>query len=121
VQQTVMFDKLLTPGETSKRFLAADDINAVCTIYPPSLDPHVCAADQANVGCAVAAVPARRARRGWWTLLALGVVAPGLAWRRGRRRRGGPPSVNVGASADVDVTARISASADVSAFDRARS
>jgi hypothetical protein len=86
VQQTVMFDSA-APGETSKRFLSADDKRAVCEIYAPELDPHSCPLDQAN--CAVGAAGSGRLPPGRWSALA-GVAA--LGWAGARRRRRGRPS-----------------------------
>jgi hypothetical protein len=86
VRETVMYN-VTDAGETSKRTLSGDDIDAVCTIYAPSVPHDACALDSATPGCAVA--PTRPERRaGWaWGLSAglLGVVA--FAARR-RARRG---------------------------------
>jgi hypothetical protein len=75
VQTSVMYN-VTGPGETNKRVLSTDDINAVCAIYPAANDPGICTLDTANPGCAVApARPAGRAGRG----LALGVPVGALA------------------------------------------
>ena len=41
VQATTMFDSNL-PGDISKRTLAPDDIQGLCTIYPEASDPGMC-------------------------------------------------------------------------------
>jgi hypothetical protein len=41
VQETTMFASAI-PGDTAKRTLAPDDINAVCSIYPVAKDPKIC-------------------------------------------------------------------------------
>jgi MYXO-CTERM domain-containing protein len=38
-------------GETKKETLEADDINAICTIYPASKDPGTCSAVGSGSGC----------------------------------------------------------------------
>jgi hypothetical protein len=56
VQETVMFASAI-PGDTSKRTLKPDDINAVCSIYPVASDPMICPTKDvapAQSGCALA-------------------------------------------------------------------
>jgi MYXO-CTERM domain-containing protein len=43
VQATTMFASAI-PGDTQKRTLAPDDIQAICDIYPPAKDPMFCPA-----------------------------------------------------------------------------
>jgi MYXO-CTERM domain-containing protein len=38
-------------GETKKESLSPDDINAICTIYPTSMDPHACEPVSKTGGC----------------------------------------------------------------------
>jgi hypothetical protein len=54
IQQTTMFAEAAS-GETSKRVLSADEVRAMCEIYPAAKDPHLCAPDMANDGCGCAA------------------------------------------------------------------
>jgi hypothetical protein len=84
VQRTVMYN--VTPAqEISKRYLSPDDINAVCTIYGPSVEHDACALDAAPPGCAVAAPrPARG--RGWALGLPAGSLVAAAALARRRRR-----------------------------------
>jgi hypothetical protein len=92
IQNTVMFN-VTVPGETSKRYLSPDDVNAVCDIYAASIPHEACALDSANPGCAVApSRPSRRADRDWALGLSAGalVVASVLATRRRGRSRSGP-------------------------------
>jgi hypothetical protein len=82
-QASVMFPRV-GAGETSKRTLSPDDIDAVCTIYAPSRAHEACALDTVPPGCGVA--PPRRTK----PRAALGAIA-GLATlaelvRRRRRR-----------------------------------
>ena len=88
VQMTVMFDET-TAGETSKRMLSSDDQRAVCTTYPPSLDPNVCSVNVPtdSVGCALAG-PANGGDR-WPPASVVLVVAlsAAVADRRGGRAR----------------------------------
>jgi hypothetical protein len=73
----------------SDRMLYADDIAAVCGIYPQGRDAPACALDQATPGCAVA--PPRPSRR-WGFGSGLSFAAVGLlvvaASVRRRARRG---------------------------------
>jgi Pregnancy-associated plasma protein-A len=74
------------PNDISKRVLSADEVRAVCDIYPASVDQQVCALDTANdgLGCALGPGPARRPGT-----LAVTALAIALARRRrGRRGRG---------------------------------
>jgi hypothetical protein len=84
IQNTVMFN-VTTPGETSKRYLSMDDVDAVCDIYAASIPHEACALDAANPGCAVA--PARRAGRGWLLGLSGGALAVVSALATRRRAR----------------------------------
>jgi hypothetical protein len=83
VQTTVMFNTS-PPMETSKRYLADDDIRGVCTIYPASRATEVCTLDQAPAGCAVSR-PARS--KVPYAAGALVVAAAALAAARHRRVR----------------------------------
>jgi MYXO-CTERM domain-containing protein len=81
VQATTMFASAI-PGDTAKRTLAPDDVQAVCDIYPVANDPMIYPVkDQApDQGCALGS--ARRSGPGA-ALAALGLLA--LAARRRRR------------------------------------
>jgi hypothetical protein len=71
--------------ETSKRTLADDDINAVCTIYKATLEHSDCSLDQPAAGCTVAATPVtpRPSRRPVFVLvLVLVLVAVPVVQRR---------------------------------------
>jgi hypothetical protein len=81
------------PGETMKRTLAADDVEGICTIYPPGSLPEACdptpsgglalsCAPPGSCGCAVPGSGARDVSG-----LALLLAALGLAARRARPRR----------------------------------
>ena len=88
VLATTMFPSA-NPGDTDKRTLEADDIRAVCEIYPVAQDPMTCAPgvdDPAGCGgCASGGAPAR----GLASLVVLAAAAVILAARaRTRRRRG---------------------------------
>jgi hypothetical protein len=86
IQNTVMFNVTM-PGETSKRTLSPDDVNAVCDIYAASIPHEACALDSANPGCAVAPTrPSRRADRGWVLGLSAGALAIVSALVARRRR-----------------------------------
>jgi MYXO-CTERM domain-containing protein len=66
-------------GETKKETLSPDDMNAICTIYPESKDPHTCSPVGDTGGCCGTSRDARGA---------LGLAAlVGLALSR-RRRNG---------------------------------
>ena len=70
--------------ETSKRTLAADDVEGICAVYPPENDPKLCALDLPDDGCGCAT--ADSAARG----AAVALVTLALVTARGRRRaRGG--------------------------------
>jgi hypothetical protein len=87
VRQTVMFDSVQA-GETSKRVLSSDEVRAVCTIYPPDLDPKFCAVDSPNdgLGCAAGPRPGDSALgRGGWAALGGAGLALLAAVRRRRR------------------------------------
>ena len=85
VRETVMYN-VTDAGETSKRTLSPDDIDAVCTIYAPSVPHDVCALDAATPGCAVAPTrPARRSGWAWGLPAGLLAVAAFVARRRARR------------------------------------
>jgi hypothetical protein len=85
LRQTVMYNGILTEGETSKRFLSSDEVRAVCEVYPEASDPRNCTLDLPNDGCGCAAAAASSSgSRG--VLVAgcvLGLVVIGR--RRGRR------------------------------------
>ena len=87
VAATVMYN-ITHAGETSKRTLSQDDINAVCDIYPASADHDACALDTAAPGCAVASVrPSRRGHLGVTAGLATCGLALAVATAARRRRR----------------------------------
>lgn len=72
-------------GETIKSTPAADDINAVCGIYPLASDPGECKPAQISKDrgfCAISQPGSHNAGAGAWTLLAM---ALGLCLRRRRR------------------------------------
>ncbi len=85
VQATTMFASAI-PGDTAKRTLATDDIQAICDIYPPAMDPMKCPLKDEpppKTGCALApAAPGGGAA----ALAALAALAL-AARRRGRARR----------------------------------
>ncbi|HVR00661.1 MAG TPA: hypothetical protein VMT47_00890 [Polyangia bacterium] len=85
VQATTMFASAI-PGDTAKRTLAPDDIQAVCDIYPVAMDPMKCPLKDEpppKTGCALApAAPGGGAA----VLTALAALAL-AARRRGRARR----------------------------------
>jgi hypothetical protein len=79
-------------GETEKRSLAPDDIDAVCTVYPagaptPGVDPIPTGISRGALtsasSCAAAPIGARGAGSAWWLLVLL------IAWGRTRPRQ--PP------------------------------
>ena len=86
IRATVMFPSTAI-GETSKRVLSPDDVNAVCTIYPQNQDPQDCAMDSLNDGltCATGAV-ASKPRAPLLALAVFGLGAIGAGRLRRRRR-----------------------------------
>jgi hypothetical protein len=88
VQQTTMFASA-NSGDVSKRTLEADDIQAVCDIYPVSEDKMICPVHDEpppRSGCAVAVSPGRGGAG--LALAGFGVLAAlGLSARRRRRSR----------------------------------
>jgi hypothetical protein len=76
-------------GDTNKRTLYKDDIEAVCDIYPQGRDAPACALDQAAPGCAVAPRAGARGLRvvGASLAFALFVVVSVVSRRRARVRR----------------------------------
>lgn len=46
-----MFAMIAGNRELTKRTLSADDIRAVCSIYPDDQDPHDCTLDMPEDGC----------------------------------------------------------------------
>jgi hypothetical protein len=79
VQATTMFPSAM-PGDTQKRTLAPDDINAVCTIYPVDDPPGT----GANGGCAGCAAAGGLGDNG--APVAFGLLSAVLIARRGRTR-----------------------------------
>jgi MYXO-CTERM domain-containing protein len=77
--QSVMWF-FVDPGLTTKRTLAADDIHAVCDLYPAAQDPHACTLNLPDDGCGCAAGGAPLAPGATLSLLALAFAA--LARRR---------------------------------------
>jgi MYXO-CTERM domain-containing protein len=55
IADTVMFATISSPTELTKRTLSADDIRAVCEIYPSTSDPGSCGAETPNDGCGCSA------------------------------------------------------------------
>ena len=90
--QTVMFATIDGPGELTKRTLSADDIRAVCEIYPAASDPHSCSIDTPadGCGCSAAAGPAEIVEGAG--LLALAAVVIALRRRAIVRSRPAPPA-----------------------------
>jgi hypothetical protein len=91
IQATVMFSDA-APFDITKRSLTSDEIRAMCDIYPPEKDRHICALDVPNDGCTVAAPPARpadaRPRGHAGVAIGAAAVALGLVWSaRSRSRR----------------------------------
>ena len=82
---SVMYDEV-SYRETSKRTLSAEDVRAVCEMYPPGSATEPCTLDQPVVGCAVGPDGGRwRGARDAWPLgLA---VAAALRLARVRRPR----------------------------------
>jgi hypothetical protein len=80
VQATTMFPSAM-PGDTQKRTLAPDDLNAVCTIYSIN-DPPPPPGTDVNGGCAGCAAAGRRGDAG--APVSLGVLAAVLIARRRR-------------------------------------
>jgi len=84
VADTVMFATISGPTEVSKRVLSADDIRAVCSIYPPTMDPNSCSTQTPNDGCGcgtAGTTPALAA-----VVFVAWVIGVQLARRRRRRR-----------------------------------
>jgi MYXO-CTERM domain-containing protein len=84
VVDTVMFATIETNTEVSKRTLSADDIRAVCEIYPDESDPHACASDLPDDGCGCSAGRPRDVRPAL-----VGLLLAAVALRA--RRRHEPP------------------------------
>jgi len=85
IKATTMYPSA-NPGDVDKRTLAPDDQQAVCEIYPASMDPMVCAPMMSSTlkeGCACAAGGAV----GPAALLSIAGAAGLLAARARRRRR----------------------------------
>jgi MYXO-CTERM domain-containing protein len=84
------------PGETSKRDLAQDDIDGICSIYPKGAATAVCgsAADSGGCGCSAAQTGPGAA---------LGTLLLLLQIRRRSRRR---PQLPINASTDPAMAAR---------------
>jgi MYXO-CTERM domain-containing protein len=83
LRQTVMFAMIDGNREITKRTLSADDIRAVCDIYPDEQDPHACGIDMPNDGCGCNAGTSSGSAFGALAVLAL----IGLAVLRRRPRR----------------------------------
>lgn len=92
-----------SPEETSKRSLAADDIEGLCAIYPPGSLPERCdPAPRGGLdlscsegGCQCSAPGQRRGTSGWalgLLALALGLSSRGLRTRAARGRATPPPA-----------------------------
>jgi MYXO-CTERM domain-containing protein len=83
LRQTVMFAIIGGDREITKRTLSADDIRAVCDVYPEEQDPHACALDMPEDGCGCSAAGTEPP----WTGLALlaGAGAVLVMCRRARR------------------------------------
>jgi hypothetical protein len=82
VQATTMFPSA-QPGDTQKRTLAPDDINAVCTIYPVD-DPPPPPGTDVNGGCASCAAAGGAGDPG--ALASFALLAAVFVARRGRTR-----------------------------------
>jgi len=78
---TVMYALIETPAEISKRTLSADDIRAVCEIYPSTSDPNSCSTQTPNDACGC--------NTGWMgpAGVAVGLLVIGLYFAGRRRRR----------------------------------
>jgi hypothetical protein len=93
IRATVMFPSIASGFvEVTKRTLSSDDIQAVCDIYPTSLDPQVCAMDSPNDGLGCNAAPVARAAAparptGLGAALAAAALCLGWAGTRRSRRR----------------------------------
>jgi len=85
LRQTVMFAIIDGNREITKRTLSADDIRAVCDIYPEEQDPHACTLDMPEDGCGCSAA---RTEEPPWTGLALLAGAGVLVMFRRARRAG---------------------------------
>jgi MYXO-CTERM domain-containing protein len=81
VQATTMFPSAM-PGDTGKRTLSPDDVNAVCTIYPVD-DPPPPPGTGVNGGCAGCAAAGRPGDSG--APATFGLLAAVLIARRSRR------------------------------------
>jgi MYXO-CTERM domain-containing protein len=81
LRETVMFAVIDGNREITKRKLSADDIRAVCDVYPDEQDPHTCAINTPNDGCGCHAGAGGAAGGGAWLALA-GLI---LTFRRARR------------------------------------
>jgi hypothetical protein len=87
VRATTMFASAI-PGDTEKRTLAPDDIQAVCDIYPVAKDPMIYSTAQDQPACACALEDGAASGRGAGTWLPILGVALALGRRRGRARSG---------------------------------
>jgi MYXO-CTERM domain-containing protein len=78
-------------GELSQRFLSADELRAMCDIYPAARDPHVCTLDLPDDGCGCAAAGPAGNHSGHrprdYPAAAWGAIALLGAWAVRRRRR----------------------------------
>ena len=88
VQETTMFASAI-PGDTAKRTLAPDDVQAICDVYPIAKDPMLCPVkDEPPAGtscrCSTSGRPGGAARAG----AIFGALAVFLSLRR---RRAGRP------------------------------
>jgi hypothetical protein len=88
VQETTMFASAI-PGDTAKRTLAPDDVQAICDVYPIANDPMLCPAKDdppsgTSCRCSTSGRPGGAARAG----SIFGALALLLSLRRRRRRDG---------------------------------
>jgi len=90
VDQTVMFATIAGPSELTKRTLSADDIRAVCSIYPSSTDPHSCTVAMPDDGCGCSASAGAAEIAEGAALLALAGIATALRRRAMVRSRRAP-------------------------------
>jgi hypothetical protein len=83
LKETVMFAMIAGNRELTKRTLSADDIRAVCDIYPDEQDPRDCTLDMPEDGCGCRTTkgPASAAV----SLIGLALTAMALTRRRARR------------------------------------
>jgi hypothetical protein len=84
VRETTMFASAI-PGDTMKRTLAPDDIQAVCDIYPLANDPKIYVTGQEDPPACACALDQRGGGRGAGTVVpALGILAALVLRRRVR-------------------------------------